>query len=248
MRNFGFTDYDGGGALGTNGKMSEASAAMGLTSLEAADEFIAVNRRNYLTYRRDLVAVPGLTSWSTPKPSTTTTNTSSSRSTERAGLQSRPPPAAAQGGEHWRSPVLLRAAIAWSLTARCPATAVSTCPPRTPSPRVLCLPTGTAVDVEAVEAICDVIKSAVRHGPESRAGLGTVTRVTPRDQRLFSVWLLGSPMASPLPESRYRRVSQGRELVGQPGVISLSQGTHLPVLTHPPSRLRQSRTGGNRAP
>ena len=34
--------------LGTNGKMSEASAAMGLTSLESADEFIAVNRRNYL--------------------------------------------------------------------------------------------------------------------------------------------------------------------------------------------------------
>ena len=54
MRNFGFTDYDEVSGLGTNGKMSEASAAMGLTSLESADEFIAVNRRNYLAYRRRL--------------------------------------------------------------------------------------------------------------------------------------------------------------------------------------------------
>jgi hypothetical protein len=31
--------------------------------------------------------------------------------------------------------------------------------------RVLCLPTGTAVDVATVEVICDVLASAVRHGP-----------------------------------------------------------------------------------
>jgi hypothetical protein len=31
---------------------------------------------------------------------------------------------------------------------------------------VLCLPTGTAVDVATVEVICDVLASAVRHGPE----------------------------------------------------------------------------------
>ena len=40
--------------------MSEAAAAMGLTSLESADEFIAVNRRNYLAYGRGLDGVPGL--------------------------------------------------------------------------------------------------------------------------------------------------------------------------------------------
>ena len=59
MRNFGFTDYDEVRSLGTNGKMSEASAAMGLTSLESADEFIAVNRRNYLAYRRASAPCPG---------------------------------------------------------------------------------------------------------------------------------------------------------------------------------------------
>ena len=60
MRNFGFTGYDEVQALGTNGKMSEVSAAMGLTSLESAGEFIAVNRRNYLAYRRGLAGVPGI--------------------------------------------------------------------------------------------------------------------------------------------------------------------------------------------
>lgn len=60
MRNFGFADYDHVVMIGTNGKMSEVSAAMGLTSLESLDEFIAVNHRNYQLYRRLLANVPGI--------------------------------------------------------------------------------------------------------------------------------------------------------------------------------------------
>ena len=41
MRNFGFEGYDEVGYIGTNGKMTEIAAAMGLTSLESLDEFIA---------------------------------------------------------------------------------------------------------------------------------------------------------------------------------------------------------------
>src|SRR5438094_111807 len=59
MRNFGFTGYDKVSYLGTNGKMNEISAAMGLTSLESLDEFIAVNRLNYLRYREELQDVAG---------------------------------------------------------------------------------------------------------------------------------------------------------------------------------------------
>jgi dTDP-4-amino-4,6-dideoxygalactose transaminase len=54
MINFGFQGYDSVIALGTNGKMSEASAAMGLTNLESLEEFVAVNRRNYECYREQL--------------------------------------------------------------------------------------------------------------------------------------------------------------------------------------------------
>jgi len=60
MRNFGFTDYDQVSYIGTNGKMNEISAAMGLTSLESLDDFIAVNRRNYLRYQNELRDVGGL--------------------------------------------------------------------------------------------------------------------------------------------------------------------------------------------
>jgi dTDP-4-amino-4,6-dideoxygalactose transaminase len=46
MKNFGFSGLDNVIYLGTNGKMSEASAAMGLTSLEIIDEIIEVNKNN----------------------------------------------------------------------------------------------------------------------------------------------------------------------------------------------------------
>lgn len=60
MRNFGFAGLDTVLDLGTNGKMSEISAAMGLTSLESLDEFISVNYHNYLTYIDKLKDIPGI--------------------------------------------------------------------------------------------------------------------------------------------------------------------------------------------
>lgn len=61
MRNFGFAGYDNVVSVGTNGKMSEVSAAMGLTGLESLDEFIAVNAGNYRQYREELSDVDGVT-------------------------------------------------------------------------------------------------------------------------------------------------------------------------------------------
>lgn len=60
MTNFGFKNYDMVVYLGTNAKMNEFSAAMGLTGLESLDEFIEVNRRNYDLYRHLLSGLPGL--------------------------------------------------------------------------------------------------------------------------------------------------------------------------------------------
>ena len=60
MKNFGFAGTDTVIYIGTNGKMSEISAAMGLTALDGLDELIAVNRRNHGAYRRGLAGVPGL--------------------------------------------------------------------------------------------------------------------------------------------------------------------------------------------
>ena len=60
MRNFGFAGLDRVIYVGTNGKMSELSAAMGLTSLESVGEFVAANRRNHQLYRSELASVPGM--------------------------------------------------------------------------------------------------------------------------------------------------------------------------------------------
>jgi dTDP-4-amino-4,6-dideoxygalactose transaminase len=60
MKNFGFAGYDNVIYIGTNGKMSEVSAAMGLTSLESIDEFIEVNYRNYTYYQQGLANIPGV--------------------------------------------------------------------------------------------------------------------------------------------------------------------------------------------
>ena len=60
LRNFGFAGGDRVTSLGINAKMSELSAAVGLTSLDSMATIVAVNRQNYEAYRRGLRPVAGL--------------------------------------------------------------------------------------------------------------------------------------------------------------------------------------------
>lgn len=60
MRNFGFTGFDDVRHPGTNGKMVEACAAMGLVNLEGLERIVKINRRNYDAYAAGLAGVPGL--------------------------------------------------------------------------------------------------------------------------------------------------------------------------------------------
>ncbi|MEP7322447.1 MAG: aminotransferase class I/II-fold pyridoxal phosphate-dependent enzyme [Saprospiraceae bacterium] len=60
MNNFGFAGYDHVIYIGTNGKMTEIAAAMGLTSLESMDEFITINYRNYHHYQQQLADIAGI--------------------------------------------------------------------------------------------------------------------------------------------------------------------------------------------
>lgn len=60
MTNFGFSGYDNVIHLGTNGKMTEICAAMGLTNLEGIEDLVTVNRRNHDAYRTNLAGVPGI--------------------------------------------------------------------------------------------------------------------------------------------------------------------------------------------
>jgi dTDP-4-amino-4,6-dideoxygalactose transaminase len=60
MRNFGFAGYDNVIYPGTNGKMVEVCAAMGLANLTHVDKVVEANRSNYAAYRDKLRGLPGV--------------------------------------------------------------------------------------------------------------------------------------------------------------------------------------------
>jgi dTDP-4-amino-4,6-dideoxygalactose transaminase len=60
MKNFGFQGYDNVTYIGTNGKMNEISAAMGLTSFSSIDNFIANNKKNYYHYKSKFDQIDGI--------------------------------------------------------------------------------------------------------------------------------------------------------------------------------------------
>ncbi|HYW77871.1 MAG TPA: DegT/DnrJ/EryC1/StrS family aminotransferase, partial [Gammaproteobacteria bacterium] len=60
MRNFGFAGQDNVIYPGTNGKMAEINAAMGLVNLESLADFVAANRDCYNAYREALATIDGV--------------------------------------------------------------------------------------------------------------------------------------------------------------------------------------------
>jgi dTDP-4-amino-4,6-dideoxygalactose transaminase len=58
MRNFGFSGVDNVIYPGTNGKMTEISAAMGLSNLQSIDKVIEHNRQIYQAYRHAVSDIP----------------------------------------------------------------------------------------------------------------------------------------------------------------------------------------------
>lgn len=60
MRNFGFKNYDNVIHPGTNGKMIEMCAAMGLANIECFDDIIEINQRNHAAYKQALTDIPGI--------------------------------------------------------------------------------------------------------------------------------------------------------------------------------------------
>jgi dTDP-4-amino-4,6-dideoxygalactose transaminase len=60
MRNFGFAGFDNVIHPGTNGKMVEVCAAMGLANLDYIDTVIEANRNNYHTYKKALMHFSGV--------------------------------------------------------------------------------------------------------------------------------------------------------------------------------------------
>jgi dTDP-4-amino-4,6-dideoxygalactose transaminase len=168
IRNFGFEDLDTVASLGTNAKMSEASAAMGIVSLASLNDFVLANNRNLQAYRKGLESVAGV-SLREPDPHEKSNNhyvvveiDSGAAGLERDDLYR----------VLWAENVLARRYFypgchrlepyrsLWpEVASRLPVTE------RVLS-RVLVLPTGTATNVETVQRICEVIALAIENSAE----------------------------------------------------------------------------------
>lgn len=184
MKNFGFSDYDQVDTLGINGKMTEVSAAMGLTSLEAMSQFVAINQGNYARYADGLAGVPGVRligydslerhnyQYVVLELDETTAGIDRDRLVALLHAENVLARRYFYPGCHQMEPY--RAAFA--ATGRQLPITESVCA------RVLSLPNGTAVDHGAIDRICGLIRFAVANGAAitARVPPGERTRIVPR--------------------------------------------------------------------
>jgi dTDP-4-amino-4,6-dideoxygalactose transaminase len=178
MRNFGFVDYDRAIYVGTNGKLTEVCAAMGLTSLEAMDEIMEINRRNYDAYRHGLNGLPGVT----------VINHNGAECANYQYVVAEIAPGSAPLTRDELLPVLhaervLARRYFWPGCHRMepyrslqPNAGLLLPETERIAKRVLVLPTGQAVNAEAIQTICEIIRTAFERASDIRPLLGTAAR------------------------------------------------------------------------
>jgi dTDP-4-amino-4,6-dideoxygalactose transaminase len=171
MRNFGFAGLDNVTHVGTNAKMTEVCAAMGLASLESLSDVIAVNRAHYESYRQLLSSTPGLRVFEYP--------TDERRNfqyivitvdAEVAGL-TRDELVAVLRLENVLARKYFSPGVHRMAAYRDSHPGVEL--PNTDwlSDHVLCLPTGTTLESGDVRRICELLNAAVRDAPIVRDAL-----------------------------------------------------------------------------
>ncbi|MFF2062823.1 DegT/DnrJ/EryC1/StrS family aminotransferase [Streptomyces sp. NPDC058200] len=165
LHNFGFDEAMEVAGPGTNAKMHESSAAMGIASVERMDDTLRVYRELHARYREVLSGVPGVVQM--PDPPGQTHNHQYvvlQVDPARAGLD-RDRLAAVLDAEN-----ILTKKYFWPACHRM--RPYRTDPVHTPvdlsvterlSARVLALPTGLSVSPQDVDQICAVIAAAVRY-------------------------------------------------------------------------------------
>jgi dTDP-4-amino-4,6-dideoxygalactose transaminase len=173
MKNFGFAGYDRVIHLGTNGKMNEISAAVGLTSLDCIEEFVGTNRRNYECYQSGVKGIPGLSLVSYDTSHRNNYQYIVAEIDETAAGISRDDLVEVLSAEN----VIARRYFYPGCHRMEPyRTLYPDAGRRLPETerlvdRTLVLPTGTAVAGDQIAAICGILRTAVEHGAEIRARL-----------------------------------------------------------------------------
>lgn len=173
MHNFGFAGLDNVIYIGTNGKMSEVSAAMGLTGLESLEEFIAINRRNYQHYHQQLADVPGVRLLRYAEQEHNNYQYIVAEIDAQTAGISRDDLVRLLHAENVRVRRYFYPACHRMEPYRSYFPHAGLLLPVTEElvQRVMILPTGTAVHPEEISRICQLIAFAVEQGPEIRAAL-----------------------------------------------------------------------------
>jgi len=177
MTNFGFSGYDRVIYLGVNGKMSEPAAAMGLTGLECLDEFVAVNRRHYKRYEEALADVPGVRMIQYEEAERNNYQYVVLEIDETATHITRDLISSALHAEN----VLARRYFYPGCHRMEPYRSyfphAGLLLPETEKlcQRVLSLPTGTGVEAQDVDLICDLIRFVIEHGAEVSQKISSLT-------------------------------------------------------------------------
>jgi dTDP-4-amino-4,6-dideoxygalactose transaminase len=176
MTNFGFAGYDQVIYLGINGKMTEPAAAMGLTGLESLDEFVAANLRHYKRYQETLADVPGVQMIHYDEAEQNNYQYIVLEINESATHVSRDLISSILHAEN----VLVRRYFHPGCHRMEPYRSyfphASLLLPETEklTQRVLSLPTGTAIEAQDVDLICDLIRFVVEHGVELSQKISTM--------------------------------------------------------------------------
>ncbi len=175
MRNHGFVGYDKVGCVGTNGKMSEVAAAMGLTSLEAREHFYTTNRRNYDAYRAGLAGIAGVDLIGYDDAELCNRNYVVIEIDESAGVSRDELQRVL-----WAENVLARRYFfpgchrAEPYRSLFPDAGIELPEAERLGRRLLALPTGTAIDVATVAVVAELIRRAVADGPRLRRQLQSI--------------------------------------------------------------------------
>ncbi|MBS1812407.1 MAG: aminotransferase class I/II-fold pyridoxal phosphate-dependent enzyme [Acidobacteria bacterium] len=175
MMHFGFDAPDHVVSVGTNAKMSEVAAAMGLSSLSMMDEIMAANKLNYEAYALRLAGLSGLRLFSFDEPG--------SRNYQYVIAE-------VQGDGLSRDQLL---EVLWSEGIRARRYFYPGChrmepyasqPQSTPLPvterlsdTVLALPTGKVVGPTEIAKVCAIIRLALTNADEVKRRLGRAHQV-----------------------------------------------------------------------
>ena len=175
MTNFGFAGYDNVVHVGTNGKMNEVAAAMGLTSLQSLESFVATNRKNAALYASRLAEIPGMHLHRYDEAEKNNFQYVVVEYTPAAGAPSRDQLIQLL----WAENVMARKYF-WPGCHRMEPyrTLFPDAGKRLPqteriSERLLILPTGTGMSPAQIHTLCDLLALAVAQGPSLTARLAT---------------------------------------------------------------------------